>query len=208
MVFFSNFFNFNLKKIEQQAKDVLELQQGFKAFRLEKDIVVIDSTKNKVVQRIKDTFPTNPVRASKEISKFLSLGTNETAFDTNKKSDIWTCGFRDNEARWVWYQNSEPKMTVSFDEAFKSGSLEDKVFFFSARYGTSIVSQIKSSSVEKVAKEINAFILENSYVKVACTHCKNEENYTIDDLVDLDKKSNYSSNYVVCQHCNELIALM
>lgn len=209
MLFISNFFNFNLlAKLEKQAKDVIELQKNLKAFRLEKDIVVVDTSKNKITQRFKDVFPSNPVRACLEISKYLKLASVVDNNIINKRSSVWTCGFRDNEARWVWYKDSEPKMTVSFEEAYsKTNSLEDKVYFFSARYGTSIISNIKSSSLEKVCKEINGIVLGNSYVRVTCVHCDHEEHYTIDDLVDKDKKSNYTSNYVVCQHCNKLIKL-
>lgn len=213
MQFISNFFSFNslnIKKLEREAKEVLDLQKNLKAFRLEKDVVIVDASKNKIIQRLKDTFPTNPVRANLEILKQLKLASVEEQKTeiVNKKSDIWTCGFRDDEARWVWYRNSEPKMTASFEEVFKNGSLEDKIFFFSARFGTSIINRIKTSSLEKVSKEINAFVLENSYVKVACKHCEHEENYTIDDLVDQNKKTSYTSSYVVCQHCNELIKLL
>lgn len=211
MLFFSNFFNFNthLRKLEQQAEDVLELQDGFKAYRSNKEVVIVDALKNKIIQRFKNTFPSNPKRAIFEIKKQLNIVSDEIKTDViTKKNDVWTCGFRDNEARWVWYKNSEPKMTVSFDEAYKSGSLEDRVFFFSARYGTFIISRIKASSLEKIAKEINAFILEHSYVKVACAHCDSEENYTIDDLVDSDKVPDYLSKNIVCQHCNELIKLL
>jgi hypothetical protein len=206
MLFFSNFFNFstNLKKIEQESEAILELDNGFKAYRLSKNLFIVDPFKNKIIKQLKDVFPLNSKRAIIEISKELNIKQNETT----KKSDVWTCGFRDNEARWVWYNNSEPKMTVGFCEAYPKGLLEDKVFFFSARYGTTIISNIKNSSLSKVAKEINAFILEHSYVRIICSHCNNEENYTIDDLVDLDKNSNYSSNNVVCQHCNELIKLL
>ena len=208
MLFLSNFFNFNsLAKLEKQAKVVLDLQKDIKAFRLEKEVVVVE--KNKITQRFKDVFPTNPKRACIEISKCLKLSSAEQINNlVNKKSDVWTCGFREDEERWVWYQGSEPKMTVSFEETnLKKKSLEDKVFFFSARYGTSIITRIKNSNLEKVSKEINGFVLENPYVRVSCTHCEHEENYTIDDIVDIDKKSSYTSNFVVCQHCNELIKL-
>lgn len=212
MQFFSNFFSFNIiKKLEHQATSTIELKNNLRAYRLDKDVVIVDVSRNKIIQRVKDTFPSNTVRASLEILKQLKLTSQveEIKKDAiNKKSDIWTCGFRDSEARWVWYQNSQPKMTVSFNEAYENGSLEDKVYFFSARYGTAIISKIKESDIEKVSKEINAFVLENSYVKVACTHCENEEHYTIDDLVDQNKKPNYASSNVVCQHCNKLIKLM
>ncbi|MDD5650068.1 MAG: hypothetical protein PHF86_06595 [Candidatus Nanoarchaeia archaeon] len=212
MQFFSNFFCFNVvKKLEQQAISSIDLQRNLKAFRLEKDIVIVDVSKNKIIQRVKDTFPSNPVRASFEIIKQLKLATQTEEIKKNlinKRSDVWTCGFRYDEARWVWYCNSQPKMTVGYEEAYKNGAIEDKVYFFSARYGTSIISKIKETSLEKTAKEINAFVLENSYVKVSCTHCENEEHYTIDDLVDQNRKPSYTSNYVVCQHCNELVKLM
>lgn len=203
MVFFSNFFNFktcNIKKLEQQASDVIDLDNNLKAFRIDKNIVVVDSSKNKIICNIKDTFSTNNTRASLDILKQLN--------SKNKISDIWTCGFRDKEERWVWYRNSEPVMTTSFKEAYKENTLEDKVYFFSARYGTNIIEHIKKSNIEKVCKEINGFILENSYVKVSCNNCLIEENYTIDDLVDENKNSSYSSNFVVCQHCNRLIKLI
>jgi len=211
MMFFSNFFsNFssqNIKKLERQAKDVLELPKDFKAYRLDRDIVVVDSKKEKIVQRSKDTFPSNPVRATLELIKRLKLS-EQIIPDSFKKSNVWTCGFRENEARWVWYQNSKPKITVSYEEAFKNGELEDKIFFFSARYGTSIIDKIKQDGLEKVSKDINALILEHPFVKVTCTHCSNEENYTIDDIVDQNKNSNYHSNFIVCQNCNQLVKLI
>jgi len=211
MLFFSNFFHFNIsKKFEQQAKDVLDLPKDLKAYRLEKDVVIVDSSKNKVVQRVKDVFPSNPVRATLELIKHLGLATSEEIkLDSiKKKSDVWTCGFRDNESRWVWYKDSKPKMTVSYEEAYKNGSFEDKVYFFSARYGTAIITRIKNSSLETVAKEINGVVLVNSYVRIACTHCTHEEHYTIDDLVDKNKNPNYTSNCIVCQHCNELVEIL
>jgi len=204
MQFLSNFFNFNpIKKLEKQANDILELPKNYKAYRLEKDVVVIDTASNKIIQRTKDTLPTNHVRATLELIKRMNL----TEDKITKKSDVWTCGFRDNEARWVWYKNSQPKITVSFIEAFKEEELEDKIFFYSARYGTSIVNQIKKDGVEKVAKEINALVLENPFVKLKCSHCDYEENYTIDDLVDQNKTPKYDSNFVVCQNCNDLVKL-
>jgi len=207
MLFFSNFFSFgssSIKKIENQAKDVLELSNELKAYRLGKDIVIIDSSKNKIISRTKDVFPKNSTRAILEISNLLNIANNNT---NNDKKDIWTCGFRDSEARWVWYRNSEPVITASYEEVFKNGSIEDKLYFFSARYGTVTINRIKEIGLEKVAKEINALILDNPYVKVACSSCTAEENYTIDDIVDKNKIPNYSSNFVVCQHCNETIKL-
>jgi hypothetical protein len=206
MQFFSNFFNFganSIKKLEKQAKDVLDLPNDLKAFRLEKEIVIVGS--NKIIQRLKDTLPLNPIRATAELIKRLKLASNNKI--QNKKSDVLTCGFRDNEARWVWYRNSEPIMTISYDEAYKQGSLEDKIYFYSARYGTKIAERLKQDVVEKVAQELNALVLENPFVKVKCASCSNEENYTIDDLVDNNKQPKYDSNFVVCQNCNELVKL-
>jgi hypothetical protein len=210
MLFFSNFFSFssqNIKKIERQAKDVLELPQDFKAYRLEKEVVIVDSSKGKIVQRSKDTLPSNPARATLELIKRLKLS-EQTRPNSFKRSDVWTCGFRDNEARWVWYVNGQPKMTVGLNDAFKKVDLEDKIFFYSARYGTSIINEIKEQGLEKVAKQINGLILEHSFVKVKCNHCSNEESYTIDDLVDEAKTAKYDSQFVVCQNCNELVKLI
>jgi hypothetical protein len=206
MAFFSSFFSTcNIKKLEKQAKEILDLPKDLRAFRVDKEIVIVDASQ-KITHRIKDTLPTNPARASLELIKRFKLATEEIKQDS-KNRDVWTCGFRDNEARWVWYRNSEPKMTVSYNEAFKNGTLEDKTFFFSARYGTTIISKIKQETVEKVAKDLNALILERPYVKVSCQQCNNEENYTIDDLVDQNKNPDYSSNFIVCQHCNEIVRL-
>jgi hypothetical protein len=210
MLFFSNFFNFNsqnIKKLEKQAKDILELPKDFKAFRLDKEVVIIDNIKGKIVQRIKDTLPLNPARAALELIKRLKLS-EQTRPDSFKKSDVWTCGFRDNEARWVWYMNGQPKMTVGYNDAFKTTNLEDKVFFFSARYGTSIINQIKEQGLEKISKQINGLVFEHPFVKVKCCHCSNEENYTIDDLVDATKTAKYDSEFIVCQNCNELVKLV
>ncbi|MDD5650234.1 MAG: hypothetical protein PHF86_07460 [Candidatus Nanoarchaeia archaeon] len=200
MLFISNFFSINnsSKKLKN-AQDVLELYADLKAYRFEKEVAIVESSKNKIIKYIKNTFPSNPVRATSEINKFLCL-------NKNSKS-IWTCGFRDNEERWVWYEDSKPKITVCFNEAYKNGTLEDKVYFYSARYGMDIISRIKKYNINKIAKEINGFILEKPYIKLTCNNCKNEENYTIDDLVDSNKNSNYNSNNVVCQHCNKLIIL-
>lgn len=210
MLFFSNFFNLNssnIKKLEQQADSILDLGNNIKAFRLEKDIVVADLNNNKIIQRMKDTFPTNEKRACLELVKQLNL---QVIPKENKKSSIWTCSFRENEARWVWYEDSKPRMTVSFVNTIefnKTSSLDEKSFFFSAQYGTHIISLIKETSLEEVSKKINGFVLENPFVNISCNKCDKKENYTIDDLVDENKKPNYSSNFVICQHCNNLIKL-
>jgi len=213
MKFLSNFFSFgsNLKRLEHQAKEILELPKDFKAYRFEDDVVIVNSSENKIIARTKDTFSTNPARAALELIKKFNLASNEPTTQHEKKNDVWTCGFRsitsNKESRWVWYKNSQPIMTVSYEEAYKNGSLEDEVFFHSARYGTSIISRIKLNNIEKVANEINALILENPYIQVSCKHCASKEHYTIDDLVDSEKNPNYNSFYVVCQNCNELVKL-
>ena len=208
MLFLSNFFSFgsqSIQKLERQASDVLDLTSDLKAFRVNKEIIIVDSKKSKIIQRTKDTLPSNPVRATLELIKQLKLSTQQ---QTNKKADVWTCGFRENEARWVWYRNSEPVITASYEEVFKNGSLEDKIYFFSARYGTTVISQIKEQGIEKIAKQLNALVLENSFVKVKCAHCQNEEHYTIDDIVDENKNPKYDSEFIVCQNCNNIVKLM
>jgi len=211
MTFLSNFFGFNnnsIKKLEQQAKEVLQLTSIHKAFRLPKEVIIINSSNNKILFKSKDVFPSNPERAILEINKSFNLSSiEEQCIPKASSKDIWTCGFRETEGRWVWYKNSEPKMTVSYNEAFKDGSLEDKVYFYSARYGTSVISKIKESSLESIAKQINALILERPYVKVACQKCANEDHYTIDDLVDSNKKPDYNSSNIVCLHCNSIVRL-
>lgn len=208
-MFLSNFFDFSsnaIQKLEKQAENVFQVSNNLKAYRTNNDVFVVDCSKNKIIKKMKDTLPTNQQRAALELTKILNLSNTQNSIQ--KKSDVWTCGFRDDEARWVWYQNSEPKMTVNFDDAFKNGSIDDKIFFFSARYGTSIVKEIKETSLEKVSKRINALVLQVPFVKVSCIHCSKQENYTIDDLVDQNKKPNYNSDSVVCQNCNELVKLM
>jgi hypothetical protein len=202
---FSSLFSLNqVKKLERQAKSILELPKQHKAFRLGKEIVVVDCSRNKIVEKSKDVYPSNHLRASFALAKKLNLIPQKK---DAKRSDVWTCGFRDSEARWVWYLNSEPVMTASFREVFKNGSLEDKTFFYSARYGTSIINRLKEASLEKISKELNALVLENPFVKVKCSMCSSEEHYTIDDLVDASRVPSYESNYVVCQNCNELVKL-
>lgn len=205
MLFFSNFFNFSsqsTKRLEKQAHDILDLPNGHKAYRLPKDLVIIDSS-NKIIQRTKDTLPTNHARATTELVKRLNLDKPKVY----KKSDVWTCGFRDNEARWVWYRNSEPAITANYKDVFKDENLEDKVFFYSARFGTSIIAKIKEEGLHKTARQINALVLEKPFITVTCSHCLNQENYTIDDLVDQHKKPNYESEFIICQNCDKLVKL-
>ena len=42
-------------------------------------------------------------------------------------------------------------MTAGYDDVFEKDDLEDKVFFFSARFGTSIINQIKEQGLEKTS---------------------------------------------------------
>jgi hypothetical protein len=207
MIFFSNFFNsaFDINRLEKQAIDVLQLSDNLKAFRIKKEIIVVDIINNKVIKKIKDSFPSNHSRAIVELKKKLNLTTKQK---TEKKSEIWTCSFRDTESRWVWYKNSQPQITLDFKEAYRNEELENKLFFHSARYGTNIIEKIKTSNIESVAKEINATIIEKPFVTVKCSNCQTEDNYTIDDLVDINKKASYNSNLVVCLNCDSLINLL
>jgi len=209
MIFISNFFNFsnNIERLEKQAEDILELPNNLRAFRLKNEVFVVDTAKNKIIQKFKNTFPANPARATLEIIKKMKLACNDSQI-TTKTSNIWTCGFRENDARWVWYRNSNPKMTVSFKEAYAQENLQDKLYFFSARFGTSIINDIKTEGIEKISKKINASILENSFVLIKCSHCNLDEIYTIDDIVDEKKNAKYDSNFVVCLNCNNLINLI
>jgi len=210
MHFFSNFFNFgslNIKKLEKQADDILELPNDYKAYRLKDEVLIVDAS-NKLIEKIKDVLPTNHVRATLELIKKFNLTAETEKLISKKSSDVWTCGFREDESRWVWYQNSEPRMTANFNDVYKNGSLEDKVDFYSARYGTSIINDIKIDGLEKTAKKINALVLETPYVRIKCSHCLTEENYTIDDLVDQQKNPKYDSNLVICQNCNEFLKLI
>jgi len=193
-----------MKDLEENADDVLQLAADYKLFRIDGKAIII-GPKNKVIYNKRDFFPKSPARAAYEALKKLE----QMKLVTKKsKKDIWTCGFRDNEERWVWYKNSEPKVTVSFKEAFKDQSLEDKFQFHSINYGISVISSIKTDGIEKAAKAINALILESPYTKIACSNCKCEDNYTIDDLVDETKQAKYDANFVVCTSCNELVKLI
>ena len=75
MQFISKFFNIvsDVKKLQKEADDVLELPGDLKALRKEDEITVIDSKKKKVVKKLKDTFPSNPARATLQIIKKLKL---------------------------------------------------------------------------------------------------------------------------------------
>lgn len=187
-----------IKKLESQAHDILELPDEKKALRVDDDVYVIDYSKNKILKQFPDTFPSNPARATFQLMKKLKLAA--------KEKQVWSCGFRDSEERWVWYKNSEPKMTLSFNET-NSASVEDKFEFCSARYGTNIINEIKENGLTNTAKKLNALVLEKSYTSIKCNTCKTKENYTIDDLVDENKIAKYDSNFVICQSCGNLIKL-
>ena len=204
--------NAKIKKLENRAYDTLELPKNMKALRVDDDIVVVDSSKKKIVSRFEDTFPSNPARATVQIFKKLNLASVEINKESQK--EIWTCGFRESENRWVWYKNSQPKMTVSFEEAYpdfdseNANHVECRIDFCLAKYGTSIIERIKNSEIEKVAKDINGLALDKSYTTIECENCRTTENYTIDDIVDESKKAKYDSNFVVCGNCDKLIKLI
>lgn len=204
-----------IKKYEAEATDVLELPNDLKAIRSQGKIIVV--AKNKIVNEFKDTFSSNPARAAFHIMKKLNIASYKNYSEAMKKlseKEIWTCGFRENEDRWVWYKNSEPQMTVSFKEIHpnedltKTDDLEKKIDFCSAKYGTTIIEEIKKSGLKETANKINALILEKPYTEIECKKCNTKENYTIDDLVDENKNAKYDSNYIVCSNCNELIKLV
>jgi hypothetical protein len=207
MQFFSSFFTPKISTLEHQASDSLELPNDLKALRVNGTIFIIDTAKNKIADQLKDIYPSNPARATFEILK--KLGTT-----TQKQSkEIWTCGFRDSEDRWVWYRNSEPQMTVSFKEAHPNESndiviVEKMIDFCSAKFGTKIIEKIQKDGIKKAAKDLNALILENPYSTIKCSSCNTSENYTIDDLVDENKVSHYDANFVICSNCNKLVKLL
>ena len=206
----------NIKSLEKQADDILELPDDLKALRIGDEVQIVDYKKNRVTKKLKDTFPSNPARATLGIMKKLKLASTyedykesiDKSATSKQSSEIWTCGFRPEEERWVWYKNSEPKVTVAFsDTNSEDNNLEEKMYFHSARYGTSIIEQIKKKGLKEVANNINALILDNSYTKIRCPNCRTNDNYTIDDLVDENKKAKYDSNFIVCSNCDSLVKL-
>jgi len=199
---FEAFANAKIAKLEKQATDILILSGNLKGLRVAGEVIITDESK--VIERLKDVYPSNPARASFQIINQLKLVDRKE----KKAKAIWTCGFRDSEKRWVWYKNSEPQMTVSFNEAHIDGDFEKAVDFCLASFGTETIEQIKKEGLKKVAKRLNALVLENPYTKIACEECHETDNYTIDDLVDTDKNAKYDSNYVICNNCNHLIALI
>lgn len=193
----------DIKKLEEHAYDTLELPEGMKALRVDDEVVVIDSKKNKILKRFDDTFPSNPARATIGIMKKMEIGIENKA-----SKDTWTCGFREADQRWVWYLNSQPKMTASFKDVYPSPVNNDKESFFAAKYGTTIIDEIKKSSFKEVAKYLPALVLENSYTNIKCGSCNSSDNYTIDDLVDSNRVAKYESNFVICTNCNQLVELI
>lgn len=191
-----------IKKLEDDADDVLELPDNFKAIRKDGQVIIVDYKKHKIVNTLKDTFPATPARAVFEIGKELGL------FEEKKASkDIWTCGFRENEGRWVWYKNLEPQLTASFKEAYPQAKIDDKFYFYSARYGTNIIETIKNEGLKVVASKLNGLVLEHPHIKVLCKTCNITENYTIDDLIDDNKKANYDGHSIVCSNCGSIVKL-
>jgi len=208
MLFFSELFNkfaLNVKKLERDAEDEFPISNELKAIRLKGKVYVIDEAKNKVIDTLTDTFPNNPARAVLAIQKKLKLEPEVEPEKTEKKA-TWTCGFRENEDRWVWYENNQPKMTVSFKEAYPSQP-EYRKEFINAKYGTAVIQDIRKIGLYKSAQKINAVVLENSFVKIQCKKCNHAGSYTIDDLVDDKRQAKYDSNLVVCANCNELVEL-
>ena len=193
----------DIEKLEEEADDVLELHDNFRLLRVNGEAVYVDDAKGKIIIREKDTLPNSPARAALEAMKKIKELKQEKA----ASKELWTCGFRDTEERWTWYRNTEPRMTVSFKEAFKNGSLEDKFYFHSAKFGVDTIEKIKTIGMVETAKAINSIVLENPYTELECKACGNSDNYTIDDLVTKDKQASYESNLVVCSSCENLIEL-
>jgi len=201
----------NIKALEKKADDVLELPGNLKAIRFDGKVYVADYKKNKIINKAKDTFPSNPARATLGIMKKFKIDAgrdNILSKNASEEDKTWTCSFRPNEERWVWYKNNEPKMTVSYNEAYSGESNKEKENFQMASYGTLIIENIKKKGLKETNKEINGLILENSYTKIACQDCKCKDNYTIDDIVDENKKAKYDAQFVVCSNCNGLIKLV
>jgi len=211
MMFFSRLLNFcsSIKSLREKAQDVLQLPNDHEAIRLDGDIYIVDKKANKITEKFKDIYPENPARATYHLIQKLKLASTYDSFknslDKNRVAkEIWTCGFRPSEERWVWYNNSKPKMTLNFKEASLK---EEKCYFLSAKFGVDVISKIKEDGIEKAAKNLNALILESSFMKVACPKCNFQDNYTIDDLVDENRQANYDAGFVICGGCNELISL-
>jgi hypothetical protein len=209
----------SIKALREKAQDVLQLPNDHEAIRLDGEIYIIDKKANKITEKFKDIYPENPARATYHLIQKLRLASSYNSFknslDKNRVAkEVWTCGFRPSEERWVWYNNSEPKMTLNFRESsLKIADMDlggcncEKDYFLSAKFGVDVISKIKSFGLEKTAKVTNALILESSFMKVACPKCNFQDNYTIDDLVDEDRQASYDAGFVICGGCNELISL-
>lgn len=187
----------NTAKVEESAEDVFELPNNLRAIRVNGSIYVADNDTNKIKYKVKDVFSSNPSRAAFQLIKLLKI--------SNKTKDIWTCSFRPNQNRWIWYVNSEPKATVAFSDFNKK--IANKSDFYSSHFGTLIIDDIKKFGLKLVATNLNASILEKPYMKIICSSCSSDDNYTIDDIVDESKNPDYDSRYVVCSSCSELINL-
>lgn len=194
--------NEDIAKLEEDAEDVLELHGDYRLLRVKGEAIYVDDSKGKVILREEDKLPSSPARAAIEAMKRIK----EMKTDKKASSDLWTCGFRDTEERWVWYKNCEPKITVAFNEVFKNGNLEDKFYFHSVKFGTDVIEKLKTIGIKDAAEEYGAVILENPYTELQCS-CGCSDNYTIDDLVTKDKQASYQSNFVVCSSCGNLIEL-
>lgn len=203
MQFISQLFTSNVKRLEKNADDILPISDNLRALRVDGEIHIVDDDKNKVIKKFDDKFPSNPARAVMQIQKKLKLNDKEASSSSEK---TWTCGYRDGEKRWVWYQDNRPKMTVAFNEAYSSAP-EYLSEFSNARYGNAVIGEIKKDGLETVASKINASVLKNSFIEVECKLCNSTDKYTIDDLVDTNKVAKYDSNNVVCSNCNDLIQL-
>ena len=189
----------NVNRVIREANESLEISNNLTAFRVKGEVVVVDASKNKIIEKMSDKFPSNPARAARAIQKKLKIVTS-----SNKKA-VWTCGFREASDRWVWYKDSIPIMTASLHDVYPILDDKKKIDFRSASFGNRVITSITDSSLEKVSKKINADVLENSYVAMKCGSCDGVENYTIDDLVDESRRADYESSFVVCASCNDLI---
>jgi hypothetical protein len=204
------------KKLEERADDVIELYDGFKVIRV--DTQAIFTKGDEVVLKILDTLPKSPARAALEAIKILkrrNLLKDEEIEDKKASKEIWTCGFRQAEQRWVWYKNAMPNMTVSFSEMYptinkesEEDILQKKFAFMSINFGISTIDNIKKDGISVTASKINASVLEKSYTNLICKKCNSEDKYTIDDLVTDKKQASYNACFVVCSNCNELIKLI
>jgi len=177
MIFISKFIDKltnNVGKLVKQADDSLEISSNLTALRVKGNIVIIDASKNEVVEKI-----------------------------ISKKA-VWTCGFREDANRWVWYKDSAPIMTASLYDVYPVLDETKKIDFKSASFGNRIINSIMENGIEKAAKNISADVLENSFVEMKCA-CKSVDNYTIDDLVDEGRRADYESSFVICTSCNNLI---